>query len=83
VNELTKMGYTLTYIAPERENNWSNWYVISGLKRGTEFYFRRWYSEDSVVSIEFMYPKEQAPCFDNIITKMVHEFAFTPTIPKT
>jgi hypothetical protein len=83
VNELTKMGYTLTYIAPEKENNWSNWYVVSGVKRGTEFYFRRWYSEDSVVSMEFMYPKEQAPFFDNIISTMVHEFAFTPTTLKT
>jgi TIR domain len=82
-NDLKKMGYTLTYIAPEKQNNWSDWYVISGLKHGTEFYFRRWYSEDSVVSMEFMYPKEQAPLLDNIITTMVHQFAFTPTIPKT
>ena len=57
VAELKRLDYTLTYIAPELEKNWSNWYVLSGVKLGTEFYFRRWYTDDSVVSIEFIYPR--------------------------
>jgi hypothetical protein len=81
VDELTKLDYTLTYIAPENDKNWSNWYVISGVKHGTEFYFRRWYAEDSVVSIEFMYSKDLAPLFDKLIPTMTHELAFTPTSP--
>ena len=57
IEDLKRMDYTLTYVAPEKEQNWSNWYVLSGVKRGTEFYFRRWYSDDSVVSLEFIYPR--------------------------
>jgi hypothetical protein len=30
--ELKRLDYTLTYIAPEQEKNWSNWYVLSGVK---------------------------------------------------
>jgi hypothetical protein len=82
VDELTKMDYTLTYVAPENEKTWTNWYVISGVKHGTEFYFRRWYSEDSVVSMEFIYPKELAPLFDKLIPTMTHELAFTSVSPK-
>jgi hypothetical protein len=73
VAQLKKMNFSVTYIAPEREQNWSNWYVLSGVNHGTEFYFRRWYCEDSIVSIEFMYAKELAPLFDNLIPKMTHE----------
>jgi hypothetical protein len=62
ISELTKMGFVLTYIAPEKEENWTNWYVLSGVIHGPEFYFRRWYCEDSVVSMEFMYPKSLLPC---------------------
>ena len=83
VDDLKRMGHTLTYIAPEGEKNWSNWYVLSGVKHGTEFYFRRWYSDDSVVSLEFIYPKELAPLFDKLIPTMTHEFAFSSASPKT
>jgi hypothetical protein len=82
-DDLKKMDYTLTYIAPENDRNWSNWYVLSGVKHGTEFYFRRWYSDDSVVSLEFKYPKELASLFEKLIPTMTHEFAFTSAIPKT
>jgi hypothetical protein len=82
VDELKRMGYTLTYIAPEREQNWKDWYVISGLKHGTEFYFRRWYCDDSVVSIEFIYPKEMATLFDKLIPTMSRELAFSKVTPK-
>ncbi len=77
VAQLKKMSYSVTYIAPEKEQNWSNWYVLSGVIRGTEFYFRRWQCPDSIVSIEFMYDKELAPLFDSVIPKMTHELAMT------
>jgi hypothetical protein len=72
VAQLRKMDFNVTYIAPEKDQNWSNWYVLSGV-RGNEFYFRRWYCPDSIVSIEFNYPKELAPLFDGVIPKMTHE----------
>ena len=83
VDDLKRMDHTLTYIAPESEKNWSNWYVLSSVKHGTEFYFRRWYSDDSVVSLEFIYPKELAPLFDKLIPTMTNEFAFSSASPKT
>jgi TIR domain-containing protein len=82
VDDLQRMGFTLTYIAPEREQNWSNWYVLSGLKHGTVFYFRRWYANDSIVSIEFVYPKDQALIFKRLIADMTREFAYNATAPK-
>jgi hypothetical protein len=83
VNELKRNNFTPTYIAPEKEQNWSNWYVISGLSRGMVFYYRRWHAEDSVVSIEFFFPAEMKPKFDPWIPKMTRDFSFTNARPKT
>jgi hypothetical protein len=83
VAELKRLDYTLTDIAPELEKNWSNWYALSGVKLGTEFYFRRWYTDDSVVSIEFIYPKEMAPIFEKLVPYMTQDFTYTSTIPKS
>jgi TIR domain len=77
VKDLKGQDYTLTYVAPESEKNWSNWYVLSGVKSGTEFYFRRWYCDDSVVSIEFVYPKELFALFDKLIPTMTGDVART------
>jgi len=76
-SELTKSNYSVTYEAPENDMNWGNWYVLSGIGFGTEFYFRRWYLDDSVVSMEFRYPKELTPLFDNIIDNMTHKLEFS------
>ena len=81
-SELARMNFSVTYIAPEKEQNWSNWYVLSGVSHGTEFYFRRWYSEDSVVSMEFTYGKEFAPLFDKLIPMMTHELMMSNVAPK-
>lgn len=83
VEELKRNDATLTYIAPEEEHRWSNWYVISGLSHGNIFYYRRWHTEDSVVSIEFYYPAEMKPKFDPWIPKMARELVYTKTRPKT
>jgi hypothetical protein len=50
---------------------------------GTEFYFRRWYTDDSVVSIEFIYPKELVPIFEKLVLPIkTQDFTYTSTIPK-
>ena len=74
-NELDqlKLNWSVTYIAPEKEGNWKNWYVLSGVGNETEFYYRRWYCLDSIVSIEFKYAKVLAPKFDSVIPKMTDE----------
>jgi hypothetical protein len=80
--QLERLSYTLTYVAPERDQNWKNWYVLSGVKNNTAFYFRRWYVEDSVVSIEFLYPKELDPLYDKLIPMMTQELVYAATSPK-
>ena len=76
IDALTRMNFVVTYLAPEKDKNWSNWYVISGVNHGTEFYFRRWYCDDGVVSMEFTYPKERAPLFDPLIQPMTSQLVF-------
>ena len=73
IDALTRMNFAVTYTAPEKDKNWSNWYVVSGVNHGTEFYFRRWYCDDGVVSMEFTYPKEHAPLFDPLIQPMTSQ----------
>ena len=82
IAELVKSNYSVTYAAPEDDQNWGNWYVLSGTGFGTEFYFRRWYLDDSVVSMEFRYPKQLTPLFDDIVATMTHklEFSVQPTL---
>ena len=46
------------------------------------FYYRRWYLDDSVGSIEFTFPKEQSPVYETIITTMTHDLVFTETAPR-
>jgi TIR domain len=83
VDELKRNDFTPTYIAPEKEQNWSNWYVISGLSHGNVFYYRRWHTDDSVVSMEFFFPADMKPRFDPWIPKMTRELSFTRTRPRT
>jgi len=75
--QLKQMNAAPTLIAPELEKNWSNWYVLSGVSHGTEYYFRRWYCSDSIVSIEFTYDKSVSPLFDVIIPRMTKEMTMT------
>ena len=71
---LEKMNNTVTYVAPEKEKNWSNWYVLSGVSNNTVFYFRRWYEKDSILSMEFFFPKNQQPLYEFLIPNMVQNF---------
>ena len=77
IAQLKQMNISLTYVAPEKEKSWSNWYVLSGVGYGKEFYFRRWHCADSVVSIEFTYDKAVSPLFDDIIVKMTQQLVMT------
>lgn len=73
---LEKVGYTFTYVAPEKEENWKNWYVLSGLTNDTVFYFKRWYLADGIGSIEFTFPIELRPVYDRLIPAMVQQLSF-------
>jgi hypothetical protein len=80
--QLEKLGYTVTYVAPEKERAWKDWYVLSGVANNMVFYYRRWYVKDSVGSIEFVFPKELSPLYDKLIPVMTQELAFTETTRK-
>lgn len=73
---LEKLGYKFTYVAPEKETNWKNWYVLSGLTNDTAFYFRRWYFTDGVAAIEFTYPTSDRPIYDRLISAMIQDLVF-------
>jgi hypothetical protein len=80
--ELEKQSYKVTYVAPEHDPNWKNWYVLSALKKNDVFYVRRWYVEDSVVSIAFYYPLALKPTYDELISTIIQKLVYTATSPK-
>jgi len=66
-----ELGYTVNYLGPREETNWSNWYIVTGTKPdGSEYFYKRWYTVKDVVSMEFDYPREQLKLFDKIIGDM-------------
>jgi TIR domain len=68
---LKEQGWTINYVAPQFSPEQRNWYVISGLMpNGWNYYFRRWYTNVDVVSIEFRYPPEVKVLYDKIIEDM-------------
>ncbi len=82
VEALKKLNFTITYMAPEREANWKDWYVVSGVSNGTKIYYRRWYCSDSIVSMEFVFQSELTPLFEKLIPTMTREFSYDAAAPK-
>jgi TIR domain len=77
---LMGQGYTINYAGPSNPSNWEDWYILSGEKpNGNEFYYRRWYTEKDVVSIEFDYSKAMVGFYDDAIGAMTlkDRFQFT------
>jgi len=69
--KLEKLGWQLNYIGPRKEKNWSNWYVLTGWKKGnTVFYYRRWYTDKAVFSFMFEYPEGKTELYTKIIPAM-------------
>jgi hypothetical protein len=75
-------GYIVTYVAPEKEANLKNWYVLSGLNNKIIIYVRRWYLNDSVGSIEFTYPMDVKAEYEGILTRMTSDLVFSESTPK-
>jgi hypothetical protein len=68
-------------MAPEKEANWKDWYVVSGVSNDTKIYYRRWYCEDSIVSMEFVFPSTATPLFEKLIPAMTRDFSYDKTMP--
>jgi hypothetical protein len=82
VEQLKKLNFTITYIAPEKEANWKDWYVVSGVSNDTKIYYRRWFCTDSIVSMEFVFPSAITPLFEKLIPTMTREFSYDATAPR-
>jgi hypothetical protein len=80
-SQLEGQNCLVTYKAPQSEANWSNWYVLSGLCDGDVFYVRRWLATDSIVTMEFRFPKPSQPLYEAVVPRMTSEFTFTPRQP--
>ena len=64
-------GAVVNYLGPSKESNWRDWYVISGIGANrNEFYYRRWYTDRDVVSIEFDYAPEKIDRYNEVIPAM-------------
>ena len=82
-DQLERLGFTVTYAAPEKDTNWSNWYVLSGLANGTVFYYRRWLYPDNVASIEFTFPKSSGKLYEDVIPMMMRGLIFSEPYLRT
>ncbi|MEO6014675.1 MAG: toll/interleukin-1 receptor domain-containing protein [Devosia sp.] len=74
---LLARGCTITYEAPQKQANWSNWFVVSGVCGADVYYLRRWYAGGSAVAMEFNFPKEQLPQYESIVPRMIDGFRFS------
>ncbi|MDD9910248.1 MAG: hypothetical protein OXR62_11200 [Ahrensia sp.] len=73
---LAQSGHVITYKAPEKAKNRSNWYVLSGLKDGNGFYYRRTLVGKEMVSYEVRYPKSQQPTYTHVINTLHDTFQY-------
>jgi hypothetical protein len=72
---LVSSGAHINLSYPQPGDVWRNWYVLSGWNKSThdEFYYKRWYVQDEVISMEFNYKKERVRTYDDIIKHMVYD----------
>jgi hypothetical protein len=72
--DLISQGCRITYRAPEKEENWSDWYVLSGIAHDRRaFYYRRWLCGDRLLSFEFLFVSGRRPAYFDIIPAMTIE----------
>ena len=82
VDALKRLNFAITYVAPEKEANWKDWYIVSGVSNDTKIYYRRWFCADSIVSMEFVYPSAMSPLFEKLIPTMTRDFSYEQRMPK-
>jgi hypothetical protein len=72
---LVSSGAHINLSYPQPGDVWRNWYVLSGWNKSThdEFYYKRWYVQDELISMEFNYKKERVRTYDDIIKHMVYD----------
>ena len=72
--DLISRGFHVNFSYPQPGEAWSNWYMLTGHNRLTleEFYYKRWFTERDVVSIEYNYKKERVRTYNEIIKHMVY-----------
>jgi hypothetical protein len=72
--KLRELGFDPNHFKPEEGEPWGDFYVITGWKPGMDiFYYKRWFTERDIVSIEFDYAAAHKRQYDKIIPDMVKE----------
>jgi hypothetical protein len=68
-DELKELGASITY-----KTKGKGWYVVSGVKDGTEFYHKTYVQGDNVASFHITYPHAKAKQYDPIVEKIAKSF---------
>lgn len=68
-DELKELGSTVTY-----KKKGENWFVISGVKDGTEFYHKTYVQEGNFASFHITYPHAKAKQYDPVVEKIAKTF---------
>lgn len=67
-NAFTNDGYQVTLDKPDDRSQ--NWYVLSGAKDPSVFYVRRWYTADSIITMDFHYSTQNKSDVSKVIDAM-------------
>lgn len=67
-NAFTNDGYQVTLDKPDDRSQ--NWYVLSGAKDPSVFYVRRWYTADSIITMDFHYSMQNKSDVSKVIDAM-------------
>jgi hypothetical protein len=67
-NAFTNDGYQVTQDKPDDRSQ--NWYVLSGAKEPSVFYVRRWYTADSIITMDFHYSTQNKSDVSKVIDAM-------------
>jgi hypothetical protein len=67
--ELKDLGKTVTY-----QKKGDGWYVVSGVKDGTEFYHKTFVKNGNFASFEITYPHAKAKQYDPWVERIAKEF---------
>ena len=67
-NAFTNDGYQVTLDKPDDRSQ--NWYVLSGAKDPSVFYVRRWYTADSIITMDFHYSMQNRNEVSKVIDAM-------------
>jgi hypothetical protein len=67
-DELKSLGDSVTY-----KNKGDSWFVISGVKEGTEYYYKTYVQKGNWAAFQITYPHEKAKQYDSWVERIAKE----------